>query len=47
MDTEAYACMNLDNGKRLASSSGGIFIELAQYVISHDGIVLALHLIKI
>lgn len=39
MDTEAYACMNLDNGKRLASSSGGIFIELAQYVISHDGIV--------
>lgn len=39
MDTEAYACMNLDNGKRLASSSGGIFIELAQYVISHGGIV--------
>lgn len=39
MDTEAYACINLDNGKRLASSSGGIFIELSQYVISHDGIV--------
>ena len=39
MNTEAYACMNLDTGKRLASSSGGIFIELAQYVIDHGGIV--------
>lgn len=37
--TEAYACMNRDTEERLASSSGGVFIVLAKYVIEKGGVV--------
>lgn len=37
--TEAYACMNKNLDRRLSSSSGGVFIELAQYVIDRGGYV--------
>lgn len=36
---EAYAYINPDLGERLSSSSGGIFIQLAKYVISKGGYV--------
>lgn len=35
----AYACLNLDETIRLASSSGGIFTLLAETIINNDGIV--------
>lgn len=37
--TEAFACMNRDTEERLASSSGGLFILLAQYVLNQGGVV--------
>ncbi len=37
--TEAYAVMNRDTEERLASSSGGVFIVLAKYVITQGGVV--------
>lgn len=37
--TKAYACMNRNEGERLASSSGGVFIALVRYVISRGGCV--------
>lgn len=36
---EAYAYINPDLEERLASSSGGIFIQLAKYVIANGGCV--------
>lgn len=35
----AYACMNINEQERLKSSSGGVFIEVAKYVIGHGGYV--------
>lgn len=37
--TEAFACINQDTEERLASSSGGLFILLAQYVLNQGGVV--------
>ena len=37
--TEAFACLNLNTEERLASSSGGIFVLLAKYVIARGGYV--------
>ena len=39
MQTSAYAYMNQDVEVKRKSSSGGAFIALAQYVISHNGAV--------
>lgn len=36
---KVYACMNLNTEERLKSSSGGIFIQLARYVIEQGGCV--------
>ena len=35
----AYACMNNNTSNRLAGSSGGVFILLAEYVIKKSGVV--------
>lgn len=36
---ECYAAVNNDDEQRLASSSGGVFVELARQTISHNGVV--------
>lgn len=36
---DVYAVMNLDERERMASSSGGIFIKLAKFVLGQGGIV--------
>lgn len=36
---KAYAAYNLDEDVRLASSSGGVFTLLAEYVLGQDGII--------
>lgn len=36
---KCFVASNIDDNIRLKSSSGGVFIELAKYVISHQGIV--------
>lgn len=41
MKTQAYACYNLDDNERKKSSSGGIYVLLAKYMIRHNGIVFA------
>lgn len=38
-DVCTYAAYNIDEGQRLSSSSGGIFILLSQYVIKQGGVV--------
>ncbi len=35
----AYACKNLDEGERAASSSGGVFAVLAKTILSQGGVV--------
>lgn len=36
---KAYACRNKDKNEQLTSSSGGVFIELCNYIINNNGIV--------
>jgi coenzyme F420-reducing hydrogenase beta subunit len=38
-ETKAFACINKDNTKRINSSSGGMFIILAEYIINLGGVV--------
>lgn len=35
----AFACKNLDEGERIASSSGGVFVVLAKTILSKGGVV--------
>ncbi len=41
MSTEIYACYNKNETARLNSSSGGVYILIAEYVLKQDGIVYA------
>lgn len=36
---DVYAVMNLDEQERMASSSGGVFIKLAKYILKQNGVV--------
>lgn len=45
-DIKAYACYNLNEKERLESSSGGIFILLAQEIIKRKGVVFGAYLNK-
>lgn len=39
IETEVYACMNSNRDERISSSSGGVFVVLARYVIERGGYV--------
>lgn len=40
----SFAAQNTDDYQRLSSSSGGVFVKLAEYILDHDGVVIGVEL---